>query len=223
MERRNRYTLLSVTTLAVTMLIGCGGGSRNVTVTVPPRVDLKAYNTIGIIEFSSNDQQADLQQFTTQRFVQTMQSSQPGVRVLELGSEERVLASVNHQELDVDAIAAIRKKYRVDALVTGDLDISQVKPKVRLSTSLTSLKSLSAQANVEASLSARLIETQSGATLWTNSARETASVAHVNLASAGGNFGAGSPEDAYGSLLQGLVTRTTHDFRPTYEQRRIPK
>ena len=116
-------TKWAVAALAVIMLIGCGGGSRNVTVTVPPKVDLKAYNTIGIIEFSSNEQQGDLQQFATQRFVQTMQSSQPGVRVLELGSEERVLASVKHQELDVDAIEAIGKKYRVDALVTGDLGI----------------------------------------------------------------------------------------------------
>jgi hypothetical protein len=77
---------------------------------------------------------------------------------------------------------------------------------------------MSAQADVEASLSTRLLETESGATLWTNSAQTRETVAHVQVIPHGpADFGARDPEDAYGRLVQVLVQDITADLHVRYE------
>ncbi len=64
------------------ILIGCAPK-----VMVLPRIDLKVYDNVGIVEFSSNAE-GNLDQFATQKFLEAIQSSQPGVRILELGNKE---------------------------------------------------------------------------------------------------------------------------------------
>ena len=49
MRRYARFTLL----LSLAMLWGC---SNTVLVSVPPRMDLKGYGTLGIVEFASNSE-----------------------------------------------------------------------------------------------------------------------------------------------------------------------
>ncbi len=202
---------------AVLTLLGCSSsGSNSSKVLLPPRIDLRAYPLIGLIEFSSNSE-GNLAQFCTQTFLQQVQSAQPGVRVLELGPEKRVLGSVQSKELDLAAIEAIGRKYRVDAILVGRLDVTDVKPKVRLSRMLTSM---SVEADVSAALSAKLLETATSATVWTRSADGKAPVAHLKLVSHGPiRFGASDPEDAYGALVHGLVNQVSYDFRPRYGKR----
>ena len=80
-----------------------------------------------------------------------------------------------------------------------------------------SLFSINISADVEATLTARLFETQSGATLWTQSARANESVAQVGYRKGGPvKFGANDPESAYGKLVGGLVYAVTTDFRVSY-------
>lgn len=204
----NVHGWAGVLAIALALLSGCGSK-----VLMPPRINLTTYHTIGMIQFSSNAQ-GNLQQFVSQKFLQTVQSSQPGVRVLELGDENKVLQTIQHRELDPAAIQAIGRHYGVDAVIFGRFEVSDVKPKVNLSTVLTSM---SVQADVDAALSARLLETDSGATLWTNAVRGKQTVGHVALGSNGDvYFGARDPEDAYGRLVQWLVGRATRDFRPYY-------
>lgn len=182
-------------------------------VLMPPRIDLQAYQSIGLVDFSSNAD-GNLDQFTSQRFLRSIQSSQPGVRVLELGDREEVLQRVEREEMDFDTIRSIGEAYRVDALIVGDMEVTDVKPKVDVSSALTSL---SVKADVEASLTARLYETYNGATLWTDSARARNTVAHVGVNTRGPvHFGASDPEDAYGDLVDGLVQEITRDFRGYY-------
>lgn len=208
MKRMKRQIWLHVVGIAFLILPGCAPK-----VMVPPRINLKAYDNVGMIEFSSNTE-GRLLQFVTLKFLQSIQSAQPGVRILELGDEERVLKLVQRDRLDLGAIQAIGKKYNVDAVITGHLNVTGVKPKVRLS---TLLESMSVHANVEALLSAKLLETAGGATIWTSSARGKETVAHVTLISNGpAYFDASDPEHAYGKLVQGLVKKITKDFRIRY-------
>ncbi|MDH3216187.1 MAG: hypothetical protein OEN01_07840 [Candidatus Krumholzibacteria bacterium] len=194
--------------LVVVTLIGC---SKRVM--VPPRIDLQTYRAIGMIEFDSNAEDG-LQQFVSQKFVETLQSSQPGIRILDLGSEEKVLEEIQHQRFDYQAIRAVGERYGVDAVIIGNLEVTDIKPKVDVS---TLLMSMSARADVEAALTARLFDAVSGATIWTNSARGKQTVAQLGLTSKGPiYFDASDPDNAYGKLIGGLVYRTTHDFRVQY-------
>ena len=192
------------------ILVSCGGSK----VMLPPKINLKSYDTIGLVAFSTNTK-GNLAQFATQRFVESLQSAQAGVRILELGDEEKVLQSVQENEFTLKTITAVGKLYEVDALFIGQLNVSDIKPDVDLS---TVLKTLSADAEVEATLTTRLYETRDAATIWTDSSRRRETIAHVTLATGGvGDFNASDPEAAYGRLVDGLVLDVTRDFRVRYE------
>jgi hypothetical protein len=187
-------------------------------VLVPPRIDLKTYKAIGVIDFSSTAK-SDLCEYVTQNYIQTVQSAQPGVRFLELGSKEHVLARVNRKELDLEAIKSIGGAYHIDALIFGQFSATDPKPHVRLS---STWQSMQAGAVVEASLITKIWETDSGVILWTNSTARKKKVAGLK-ADTNGNieFGASDPEEAYGHLVPELVYANTADFRSYYEYRKV--
>jgi len=185
-------------------------------VTVPPRVGLESYRRIGLVEFGSNSQ-GKLAAFTSQQFIEGLQAAQPGVAILELGPSERVLKQVGRSELDIDALKAVGEQFKVDAVFTGRLDVTDVKPRVSLATIASAL---SAGAEVSSSLTARLQETGGAATVWTGSSQGRETVAYVTfLPGKGARFDAKDPENAYGSLVAGMIGRITYDFQPT--QRRV--
>ena len=205
--------MLIITILAI--LLGC---SHTEKVLVPPKFELSAYNKIGVIEFSTNAED-DVRQYVTQNFIQNVQSAQPGTRILELGSEEQVLGAIRRNELDFKTIKRIGEKYRVDAVIFGHLQVSEIKPKVKI---LTAPKSVHAKAYIEALLSTRLLETDSGATLWTNATSGKTSVANVNVIKKGlFNIGISDPKEKYGQLVPELVYINTNDFRAQYEYRKV--
>lgn len=72
------------------VLLGC---SHTVLVTVPPRMDLRNYGTLGIVEFASNSDQA-INAYATHQFQEHVQGAYPGTPILELGPREAVLESV---------------------------------------------------------------------------------------------------------------------------------
>jgi hypothetical protein len=201
--------------IILSLLFGC---SHTEKVTVPPRVDLKSYKTIGIIDFSTAAGN-DLKQYVTQNFIQTIQSAQPGVRVLELGTREHVLTSVSRRQLDPAAIKAIGSAYNIDALISGHFGASEPKPDVHLSSTWQSVR---AGAVIEASLTSKLWETDSGVTLWTNATSRKEKVASLKAdTSVNIEFGATDPKDTYGDLVPVLVYENTTDFRPTYFYRKV--
>jgi hypothetical protein len=187
-------------------------------VLVPPRIDLKTYKAIGVIDFSSAAK-SDLCEYLTQNYIQTVQSAQPGVRFLELGSKAHVLAHVNRKELDLEAIKSIGGAYHVDALIFGQFSATDPKPHVRLS---STWQSMQAGAVVEASLITKIWETDSGVILWTNSTARKKKVAGLYANTNGDiKFGASDPEEAYGHLVPELVYANTADFRSYYEYRKV--
>jgi hypothetical protein len=201
--------------IGLSLLCGC---SHTEKVLMPPAVDLRTYKAIGVIDFSTNGG-GDLRQYVTQNFIQTVQSAQPGVRFLELGDKAHVLTRVGRKQLDPEAIRLIGRTYNVEALIFGQFNLSDLKPKVRLS---STWQSMHAGAYVEAYLMAKLWETASSITLWTNSTVTKESVAKLTV-DANGNFGFGAsdPEDAYGNLVPHLVYTNTSDLRAYYIYRKV--
>ena len=215
MKKRNVIAFTGILAIVAAIFAGC---SHREKVTIPPRMDLRSYGSVGLINFSS-DARGDLGQNATQRFIQTLQAAQPGVRILELGEKTQVLKKVKQSRLDPEAVRAIGRAYRVDVLLFGQLTVSEPKPNFRLS---STWESMQASADIDATLLTKLWETDSGVTMWTRSSRRTENVAGLK-ANTGGNItiGATDPEEAYTKLVPNLVYDNTRDFRATYKYRRI--
>ena len=178
------------------------------------RSTAQAFEKIGLVEFSSNPT-GKLQTLASQDFLQTVQAAQPRVPVLELGDQAAVLAAVGRDKVDAETIRAIGRKFDVDAVIVGNLEFTDAKPRVGVNPTLSSVD---LRADVEASLTTRLMEVGSGATVWTRSASSKETVAKVGLNGGNVYFGASDPEAAYGGLIQNLVDRITEDFRPYWVQ-----
>ena len=187
-------------------VFGCGPK-----VLIPPEVDLTKYDAIGLIAFKS-DAKGNLGEFVTQKFMEEISRSQKGIKIVELGKEDKVLKSIDRDTIGPKAIQIIGEKYNVGAIIMGDLNVSKIKPKISISSVITAM---SVKADVQASLIVRLIETKSGATIWTDSAEDKNTVARVNIFSKKDmSFEAKDPQEAYGDLAQTLVEDVTLDLKP---------
>ena len=206
--------------LAVFSLFAFGCAAHTITVEIPPKIDLKPYQTIGIVEFSSNST-AKLNQSTTQKFMKYIQKAQPQVRFLELGTAEQFVKEVGRQRLDLEAIKAAGKKYGVSSIFTGTYELSDVKPKLDLKSGFSSIN---ASAVVNITVVSKHWDTATGATAWTNSRHGQWSVAKVKKDSKTPvSLSLSDPEDKYEGYIEDLVFAVVDDFRPHYEQRKAPK
>jgi hypothetical protein len=216
----NARSLVLGLSVLLLMASGCSSGTRTVRVAVPPRVDLRTYPVVGLVNFSANER-GKLDKMSTQRFLNAVQAAQPGCRVVELGTEREVLASVDGRSWDRDTIRAVKEKHDVDVIILGRLNVEKAKPDVQFS---SFVKRLSVSQDVNAELSARLIETDSGATVWSDSARCTTNLANGSVNSrGGGHFNASDPDEAYGEMIDGLVYQVTDAFRVHYVNREVPR
>lgn len=223
MPKQNRFArtgfkLLGFTFVMVATMLMLFGCSHTEAVRVPPKVELKTYRTIGVIEFSTNAEHT-LKPYVTQNFIQNIQSAQPGTRILELGDEDQLLRSLGRSKLNPETIQSIGKKYNVDAIIWGHLEVSEIKPKINV---YTAAKTLNARAYIEAALRTRILETDSGVTLWTRATTGKTQVARINLMEGGPiSFGVSDPKEKYGKLVPELVYVNTTDFRSRYEYRTV--
>ena len=204
MRRYAGLTLL----LSLATLWGC---ASTVLVPVPPRMDLKSYGTVGIVEFASNSDRA-VNVSATRQFQERIQAAQPGTRFIELGNREAVLAAVGGGQLDADALRKIGKKYGVAAIFLGDIAYSDPKTDVKIS-DLTKLEG-GVRTEVRADISSRLMETTTGASVWSNSAWVKRQIGRVNVADQGVNV-AVSKSNPREEMVPVLVYQLTHDFRPS--------
>ena len=187
----------------------CGCSSNTVLVTVPPRVDLAPYRTLGVIEFTSNA--AGTNTRATQQLQEQVQAAQPGTRFIELGSREAVLAAVGRNQLDADAAKRIGKKYGVAAVFLGELVYSEPKTDIRVG-DLTKLEG-GVRTEVRGDISARLLETETGASVWSNSGWVRKQTGRVNVSAEYGVSGSVSKSDPREEMVSALVYQLTHDFR----------
>lgn len=209
-----KLAFLGVLAASVTIL-GC---SSTRTVQVPPRMDLREYGTVGLIDFTTGASSSELARQTNEHFLSEIQTAQPGVPVLELGPEYLVLTRAGSNTLDLATIRAIGEQHQVDVLLFGVLDAKEVRPRI----SIGNLESLNAKAEIEGTLTARMYDTHTGATIWTCAMADKRTLATVSV-SEGGVSGGGS-SDAAGvraELFESLVTRATRDFRPSWRRVRV--
>ena len=193
-----------------------GGCSHTVLVPVPPRVDLKGYGTLGVVDFTSNSSGAAAAR-ATQQLQEQIQAAQPGTRFIELGSREAVLAAVGRNQLDADAAKRIGKRYGVDAVFLGEIAYSDPKTDIRVN-DLTKLDA-GLRTEVKGDISARLVETASGASVWSNSGWVRRQIGHVNVSEYGVSGTMTTKTDPREEMVPALVYQITHDFRPSTERR----
>jgi hypothetical protein len=204
MRRYAGFTLL----LSLAMLWGC---SSTVLVSVPPRMDLKSYGTLGIVEFSSNSDRS-INAHATRQFQEQIQAAQPGTRFIELGNREALLAAVGGRQLDLDALRKVREKYGVAAIFLGDIVHSEPKTDVKL-TDLTKLEG-GVRTEIRADMSSRLVETTTGASVWSSSSWVRRQIGHLNVSADGVSAGMGKSNPRE-EMMPALVYHLARDFRPS--------
>ena len=202
-------TYAGFTLLSLAMLSGC---SSTVLVSVPPRMELKSYGTLGIVDFGSNSDNV-INVHATRQFQEQIQAAQPGTRFIELGNREAVLAAVGGRQLDVDALRKIGEKYGVAAIFLGDIAYSEPKTDVKV-TDLTKLEG-GVRAEIKGDISSRLVETRTGASVWSNSAWERRQIGRLSVSAEHGVNAGMSKSNPREEMVPALVYRLTHDFRPT--------
>ena len=202
---------LLVVGLAISIAGGCGG----TWVRIPPVIDLSQHEIMGVIEIASSSK-GKLGPYTTDVVIEEMREDQGLVRIVTLGPRSELLASENLSRLDRAAYQTIGERHELNTIVVGTLDVSNVRPVVRLSPNLSGI---SAAADVDARLNLQLIDTESGASIWSRSAEATRRVGHVSLAGGGFDFDADDPDRAYGELVRALAEMATVDFKERWEKR----
>jgi hypothetical protein len=194
--------------VAVAMLFtGCAR------VYVPPAVDLHPHVVVGIIQFKT-DARGDLGEFVTEKFIRAVTKDQPDIQIVELGTQEDVLEAVGMTHLGPNAYVAIGDKYSLNALFTGNLDVTEASPSCIFTPGYASV-----EVKVNARLSARLVDIATGGTIWSNSARDERTVAGVSKFGRGLSFQAEDQEKAYGEMAHNLCWQITRDFRSTWAHR----
>ncbi len=198
---------LTLTVAVAILMTGCAR------VYVPPAIDLAPHEVIGIVEFKT-DAKGDLGDFVTRKFIQSVTEDQPNIKIVELGDEKAALEAVGLTHLGPDAFKALGEKYDLNTIFTGNLDVTEATPSCGFGPGYASF-----EAKVNARLTARLVETGSGATVWSSSARDERTVAGVEKFGHDFSFNAEDPEKAYGDMARGLTRRITHEFRGHWEHR----
>lgn len=211
--RFTRAGRVAIVTLAVGLPLVTGCASKRIL--MPPRFDLTPHHRIGLVTFTIENAKGSLQELATERFMTHLLQGQPGIEVLELGDADRLLTELGETELGPRAAQKIADKYGTPAVFFGHLIVSNVTPRgVLRGVGLPHV-----EANVTVEIRARLLSTETGGTLWSNSARESERVGQVGLSGGVPYFSAEDPKDAYGRLVDDLVYAVTADFRPYWVKR----
>jgi len=200
-----RHPALLVAVVAATAAAAaCGGGSaqQSPLTRIAPVMDLGAQSTIGLVTFTAEGARGGLVRLATERFQEQMLAAQPGIRILELGTVSG----------PVDAAAARRlgEQHHVKSIVVGHLQVSDLKPRVRL------IGGLRASTEVTLALSTKLLSTETGATVWARSSSVRETMHEVAIVNGTAVFDAQDAADAYGEIVSALIERVTTDFRPTW-------
>jgi hypothetical protein len=179
---------------------------------VPPAVDLTALGSVGLVTFKAENAKGDLDAVATQYFLQEVTGAQR-VPIVELGPAAAVLADLGKTAFDRDAILALGQKQGVEAVFIGEIKVTKVKPQIDLAAPLS--KTLFARAAFDLGVTARLVSTANGATLWTDSALRQGTVGAVGMDNGVPVFSVREKSAAMAQLLREVMFRLTWDFRPT--------
>jgi len=203
---------MRITILALLALFVGACAQPTVLVSVPPRVDLARYATLGIVDFTSAPERA-LGERAARQLVEQVQAAQPGTRFIELGDRDTLLASVGSRQFDPRTLKKIGEKHGLAAVFIGELAYTEPMVDVKL-TDLTKLEG-GVRAEMKGEVSARLIETSTGASVWSRSTDARRQIGGVRVSAEQGVSGGMRGSDPREGMLSVLVYQLTHDFRPT--------
>ena len=201
--------------LSLATLLGC---SHTRLVTVPPRVDLKDYGTLGVVEFTSNAS-PDINAQATREFQEYIHSAQPGTRLVELGSPQKVMAAVGGGEFDADTLRKIGQKYGVDAIFLGEIKYSEPETSIKV-TDISKLEG-GVRTIVRGDMSSKLMETDSGASIWSSGAWATEQVGGFSVSAEDGVDGGVRTPRPRERMVSSMLYHLTEDFRPTKVRQRV--
>jgi hypothetical protein len=182
-------------------------------------VDLRNYQAVGIIDFASNADAA-INRYATQRFQSSVQSAQPGTRLIELGTADSVLAAIGARQLDADAIKKLGTRFGVAAVFEGNIKFSEPKVSVRGITDLA-LAQGGARAEMRGDMFVRLVETRTAAGVWSNSSWATKQLGGVHVSSDGGIAGTVRTSNPREEMVPDLVREVLTGLRESTVRRRV--
>src|SRR6185295_2194766 len=108
--RRSPMPRTSIRPLAVVLsllvITGCASNPPARRVWVGPRVDLKPYETIGMVEFTSASK-GKLAALVTRRFEEAARRDQEMLRMVDVGTRQQALAAAGKDQWDPEACRAI--------------------------------------------------------------------------------------------------------------------
>lgn len=206
-----RFALL----LSLATLWSCA--SQTVSVAVPPRVDLQGYRALGLVDFASNSNPSINTQ-TTREFESRLRAAQPGVRIVDLGGRDSLLAAVDSREFDAQALRRIGQKYGVDAIFVGNLSYSEPKTEVKITDAAKPDGDV--QVELRGDISFELMETRTGTTLWSSSASARRPADRMNVSAGVGVGATRGPSNPREAMVPSLVYDLTDDFRSSSVARR---
>jgi len=187
-------------------------------VLVPPAIDLYPYDKVGLITFTLESEEAEdqLDTIATQYFLQDILYSQGGVQIIEIGSRDDVLRETNQTKLDLEAASAVGARFDVSAYFHGSIQVSDVKPKVDV---IGLVQGGRVQAVFDMTVTARMISTETGATLWTDSIFRKGNVAYMSMTRGGvPYFDVRDKDDEMKRMIEDIISELTRDFRPSKQR-----
>jgi len=209
-----RIPIRSIAFLSLILLTGCASGPPVHRVWVAPRVDLKPFEMIGMVEFTSSSK-GKLAALTTRRFAEAARRDQEMVRMIDVGSKQAALASVGMDRWDPQSCRAVGRMNGVRSMLVCAPTLSGIRPSVQLSALLHSGQ---VTAQVDATLEVEMIEAETGASIWSRSASATRTLGQVSVfGSKDFVFDADDPERAYGELVDFLVNRVAADLQGSWQ------
>ena len=198
--------------LVLIALAGLACASKRVL--VPARMDLHPYGKIGLVTFTVENAKGSLHQFATERFAENVLSAQPGVEILELGNIDTLLQRVGEREVGIATAQELGKRHGVAAVFAGHLKITNP----TASGGIAGLLTPHLEATIRTDLTVRLLSTQSGGTVWRQSAWATQKVGGISIEGGQVNFGARDPKAAYGPMVNTIVNIVTRDMWSTWQK-----
>jgi hypothetical protein len=178
---------------------------------VPARLDLAPYGRIAVVAFSTDQQNSGMSALATQRFAEALLQSQSGIELLELGAADSSLKGFLANGDGAGLAQALGRDKDVPAVFVGQLKVSGVKPRGKLS-----MSGVNVRAAVSAELTVRLLSTKTGGTVWRSSSVANGTVGRLSMSGALPSIAMCDKEEAYGEVVGQLVSDVTRDLRPTW-------
>jgi hypothetical protein len=178
---------------------------------MPARLDLAPYGRVALVAFITDQQGGAMSSLATQRFAEALLASQTGVELLELSPTDSALKSFPANGDGIAMAQALGKEKNVPAVFVGYLKVSNVKPRGHIDAS-----GMNVRAGVAAELTVRLLSTSTGGTLWRSSAAANGTIGQLNISDRLPSIALRDKEEAYGEVVDQLVSVVTRDLRPTW-------